>query len=111
MREIKFRAWNGQAMEYGGFSVHASRGDTMKSGLSSLPYSAPLMQYTGLNDQNGKEIYEGDIINGVTQKAIIIYSVEEAAYGFKEDGEFFERLGAQNYNEDCYCVIGNIHEA
>lgn len=61
MREIKFRAWNGDAMEYGGFSVHASSGQIIAAPfITRVTKDAPLMQFTGLHDKNGKEIYEGD---------------------------------------------------
>jgi hypothetical protein len=51
MREIKFRAWDGKRMDYGGCDCV----------LRSAP-EAKVMQYTSLKDRNGKEIYEGDII-------------------------------------------------
>lgn len=61
MREIKFRAWDGDRMQnvltlglYEGFV------DTNK--LHSDIEDFKLMQYTGLKDKNGKEIYEGDIV-------------------------------------------------
>ena len=50
-REIKFRAWN-------------SAEGRMYYDVEDLRprYKVHLMQYTGLNDKNGKEIYEGDIL-------------------------------------------------
>lgn len=63
MREIKFRAWNGSSLEYGGFAVHAGGSvcDILKP-LSRVTEDSPLMQYTGLKDKNGKDIYDGDIL-------------------------------------------------
>lgn len=49
MRTIKFRVWDGERMV-----VPA----TIANGLNE----SSLMQFTGLLDKNGKEIYEGDII-------------------------------------------------
>lgn len=70
-REIKFRAWHkdlkkmfkiGQiTLEKGAWDFEPNDRDFI--GMS-IPYqpSFVLMQYTGLHDKNGKEIYEEDII-------------------------------------------------
>lgn len=64
-REIKFRAWDKERNEmYYPSSLHCHfRGNTAfnSTRFSGDDYSI-LMQYVGLKDKNGKEIYEGDIV-------------------------------------------------
>ncbi|WP_447579949.1 YopX family protein [Acinetobacter baumannii] len=61
MREIKFRAWlptNNRMYE---FDENESLGDHFNRLIYGFG-KFELMQYTGLKDKNGKEIYEGDIV-------------------------------------------------
>lgn len=69
-REIKFRAWR----EHSGkmqMVTNITWGSVVTfgdiSGISTeehdLVHTVPLMQFTGLLDKNGKEIYEGDILD------------------------------------------------
>jgi len=66
MREIKFRAWDerekkmyfpAELIQYGNVEVGYLDGSGCPKGKPDV-----LMQYTGLKDKNGKEIYEGDIL-------------------------------------------------
>jgi len=57
MREIKFRAWNNENK----FMVDSGIVSADITGYSRSKIHE-MMQFTGLTDMNGKEIYEGDIM-------------------------------------------------
>lgn len=56
MREIKFRAWHKDSKEM----LHAGVADIFIWQHEKQPIE--IMQYTGLLDKQGKEIYEGDVL-------------------------------------------------
>jgi len=115
MREIKFRAWDARnhkmfippelihpPLEVGYFD---------DSGCPKGMNSAPLMQYTGLKDKNGKEIYEGDIIKHPQNGRNLIVKYDFGAFVGKWFGLneyiFFNDMAN---DEDSIEVIGNIYE-
>lgn len=65
MREIKFRAWDSDnnTMWYMPELESDESPNELLSNFLDDYYDCVLLQFTGLKDKNGKEIYEGDIIS------------------------------------------------
>ncbi|AUM66427.1 hypothetical protein C0R09_18925 [Brevibacillus laterosporus] len=110
MREIKFRMWDFENQEM-------INGDSLAfeeyAPISQLLSQKGIMQYTGLKDRNGKEIYEGDILKG----KIYDYSPAKRFIGVLEYGySGFLIKGVKQYKgmidhpNAIYEVIGNIYE-
>lgn len=125
MREIKFRGWNGIIMlyseDYDFVELQTEYNDLcfMDEGHDYNERSnliSPLMQYTGLKDKNGKEIYEGDIVKintrnednkRVYETAIVEFRAPHFVYDLSHHKKWYTWHEMQRDSEE---IIGNIYE-
>jgi len=98
-REIKFRCWDDFQKKM--FDISSLK-LPHREDLSPNVY---LMQYTGIKDKNGKEIYEGDIVRKLDKT------------GYKAGRPFAVKFesnakcsGYMIGNPKSYVIIGNIYE-
>jgi uncharacterized phage protein (TIGR01671 family) len=81
MRQIKFRAWDGKEMIYGLSVGNGNVGILNPFGHSFIKDVSEydlVMQFTGLQDRNGKDVYEGDVLFGCLIQAQPELTKEEA---------------------------------
>ncbi len=124
-REIKFRAWYYNKMQCcfhisdEGVVCECYYGGWGDSGSADYHKDAILMQYTGLKDKNGIEIYEGDIVqflykhpeNSEPLRLVTceIFWHPEGAWCLKWPGKEPYLNGAR-LNPEKYEIIGNIYQ-
>lgn len=128
MRPIKFRVWDSKdkiirekidGRYWMGMEVETGNLVSIVEGeILDVPKNRfILMQFTGLYDKNGEEIWEGDILNNEKEEQIMVIRFDISGGGWQFDeilghddgfgrGDWRFTIGiSKNCN-----VIGNIHE-
>lgn len=119
MRQIKFRAWGNNTQQMLEWNEICRSKELLFSIFNNeyFPVNPPkylwnVMQFTGLLDKTGKEVYEGDIIR-FTQH---LFNVSSNKWPKKTkvvkwlDWEGKWNLRETNAGESNFEVIGNIYE-
>lgn len=111
MRELKFRAWDGEKLFY---SDSFSSLESFFAVTDDEGYVEPKTvyeQYTGLKDKNGREIYEGDIIYCDGPHEFEWFGIAEyIAPSFEIVWEKSPYEAQNTQLNSNLLVIGNIHE-
>ena len=74
MREVKFRAWNQHSKKMVLGPTDDSPSPSWVLAMCSANNLEP-MQYTGLQDRNGQDIYEGDVLSTILTKDDVMNNV------------------------------------
>lgn len=104
MRAIKFRCWDKK------HKVMNVQGEPDLETLQSFVFhygDQELMQFTGLYDKNGKEVFEGDVVKLPAGNMRVSFSDGAFVLIPPKTNVIYEALGLI---EDEYEIIGNIHE-
>lgn len=103
MRENKFRAW--YPLKNKMIFLEECRADKWFWFFNDVTLKR--MQYTGLKDKNGKEIYEGDMLRISFREDFQIVRYAKDGYFATSEFALFELIRDEGYT---YEVVGNIYE-
>ena len=117
-REIKFRAYHKERKEI--FEIASIDFEEKKAALSNgiikllnVDFKQfELLQYTGVKDKNGKEIYEGDILFFRDENMKYVAVWQDTAFIIKsiEIRKYSEKMYWLDDTEICCEIVGNIYE-
>lgn len=108
-REIRFRAWDSHNKVMITPFCELIDNRFWGEDCTNTGYApSHIMQFTGLKDKNGKDIYEGDIIETSYGKVgTVVYYERSASFIVNDPSHFNEQLWHDAVNSE---VIGNIYE-
>lgn len=107
-REIKFRLWEEARQQ-----MHYSPPEILFGVLNTWPDGKVIMQFTGLHDRVGKEIFEGDILR--SEECLYEYGDKTVVFFYKGSfcGSFDYDVTPFNLSDvdmNEFEVVGNIFE-
>jgi hypothetical protein len=118
MREIKFRAWHKEKKAFiAGFNM-VNFHSYFNAGLEPSIHrydrewklsEIELLQYTGLKDKNGKEIYEGDIFGTEALRAVVERK-EDGAYVLRFFDARIKTISILDHKISKSTIVGNIYQ-
>ena len=111
-REIKFRAWDGKVMHVDLYEVEWLTDGSYNINEDVRIAQNGLMQYTGLKDKNGREIYEGDKLAhpSMQNPMVVVWHERTAGFGLNAAGWAYTHFFYEAVDPVECEVVGNIHE-
>ena len=129
MREIKFRAWDRirnkwidemlRENQFLLWNFDNRQLTVMEDDEPNFIYhfnSITIIQFTGLKDKNGKEIYEGDVVKYLGYEGKICFENGRYFINYIKSSLYHTELSILELSNNCYDkpkeieVIGNIYE-
>lgn len=116
---FNFRAWDKERKLMGYFDLSSicAEGDVIYTNEGNhFNIGMDIMQSTGLEDKNGKEIFEGDVVKysmygAIETPQIITRDIWGFNFGKHELSYLVDAYDESNTTDDYIEIVGNIHES